>query len=202
MPENKVGANKKVDLRLRKVYPISGRYIWKELASPWSVMIGILLAIVLCISLAVEIGRLFEPDSSGVKAGEAALGAPIVFYLQAGSMVAFVSFVLVLLFRGIYLKLSEMAYYYAVQGNQFVIRRGIVLKETIVFPLRNLTEVYVEQKPWDFVFGLCDLVVTTPAAHPSPVARIPGLRRPVAMKLASYLGHLVGKNASVEAPMA
>lgn len=90
----------------------------------------------------------------------------------------------VLLFwRSAYQIFYFASYFYDMDDENFVIRKGVVAKREINLPFSKITDVYVDQDVLDVLFGLYDVHISTPTTSSGQFAHIDGLNRKGAMEL-------------------
>lgn len=93
----------------------------------------------------------------------------------------------------------EMNYlYYGVENGQFMISKGIFLKQRGSFPLGRITDIYLERGAIDLIFGLYDLHVSTPTVSSGEFAKISGLSRASAFGIQEKLSALVEEATHAE----
>jgi len=97
--------------------------------------------------------------------------------------------------RFVYECLRRHCVYYGLDDGQFVISRGIILKQRGFFPLSRITDIYLERSPLDFVFGLHTLHISTPTSLSERFARIEGLNLETALALQQLLSSVVEPSA-------
>ena len=91
----------------------------------------------------------------------------------------------------LYEELYRACYQYGIEAGNLFISKGIILKQRGAFPLPKITDVYLDRTFRDFVFGLCNLHVSTPTAHSGEFARIDGLSKKTAVGLQHRLTELL-----------
>jgi len=89
---------------------------------------------------------------------------------------------------------DEMDQYY-VRSSMLHITKGIFMQETGSFPLSQITDVYLEQGNWDWVFGVYNLVISTPSKASIKFATLEGFDRPTVLALQDYFGHVTNRDA-------
>ena len=74
-------------------------------------------------------------------------------------------------------------YFYDIEGNNLVVRKGIISKFEVILSFSRITDVYVDQDLGDFLFRLYDIHLSTPTAESGSKAHINGLDKRGAVKL-------------------
>ncbi len=90
---------------------------------------------------------------------------------------------LLLFWKLAYPILYFITYFYDIEGDNIVIRKGIIAKSEITLPFSRITDVYIDQDVLDVAFGLCDLHLSTPTAESGKFAHIDGLSKRGAAEL-------------------
>ena len=98
--------------------------------------------------------------------------------------------------RILYLELYRFCYDYRIHAGQFIVEKGIVLRERGSFPVIRITDVYLDRCFTDFIFGLYNVHVSTPTAHSGQFARIDGLSKATAISLQSNLMDIIQQSNS------
>lgn len=70
-----------------------------------------------------------------------------------------------------------LTYFYDIDEKNVVIRKGVIARTEVTLPFSKVTDVFVDQDVLDFVFGLCDLHISTPTVESGAFAHIDGLDR-------------------------
>jgi membrane protein YdbS with pleckstrin-like domain len=78
-------------------------------------------------------------------------------------------------------------YFYDIESEHLVIRKGVWACREISLPFSRLTDVYVDQDLLDVWFGLYDVHVSTPTAESGKFAHIDGVSREGAQELRSMI---------------
>jgi len=95
----------------------------------------------------------------------------------------------IMLVKLIYQFLYHLRFKYWLEEGQLFMRRGVLLRDTIVVPLMRTTEIELKRSWSDYLFGLADLVLATPAVSSRGVPEIFGLKHSTALKLQVFLAH-------------
>lgn len=74
-------------------------------------------------------------------------------------------------------------YFYDADGQNVVIRKGIITQQEITLPFSKITDVYVDQDAGDVVLGLWDVHISTPTVSSGQLAHIDGVSRASATAL-------------------
>lgn len=98
--------------------------------------------------------------------------------------VGFGLLVLMLLFsRMVYQWLYFLTYFYDMDENNFIVRKGVITRKEVTLPFSKITDVYVDQDILDVIFGLYDLNISTPTVESGEFAHIDGLNKKGSTKL-------------------
>ncbi len=163
------------DRALVSLYPISRRFVLKR-ASLWLLPVPLLAVLYLLFKS--------QPSFAALNAESGGLIARIVLYSAAG--VAILGMLKVL-----YEELHRICYYYGIDSGNFVVRKGVILRQRGSFPLSRITDIYLARTYSDLLFNLCNLHISTPTRESSQFAHISGLSRKSAFELQNYLFSLL-----------
>lgn len=112
------------------------------------------------------------------------LTGPGSAYNKAYLMFLWAIFILTMLFsRMIYQILYFITYFYDMDQNNVVIRKGVVTKREITLPFSKITDVYVDQDLLDVLMGLYDVHISTPTVESGVFAHIDGVNKKGASRL-------------------
>lgn len=154
-------------MELSRLYPVSRRSSLKR---------SISLFLLLCFSVV-----LFLVLWNGGERG--------VMYASSKYIMLFLLFIFFIKIS--FEELTRLSYCYGIEDAHLVITKGIILKRRATYPLVRISDVYLDHSFLDFLFGLCNLHVTTQTAESAAFANIVGLRKSVAIslqeKVASYI---------------
>jgi len=78
-------------------------------------------------------------------------------------------------------------YFYDADGQNIVIRKGVVSKREITLPFSKITDVYVDQDVMDAFLGLYDVHISTPTESSGRLAHIDGVTREGSEKLKALI---------------
>lgn len=92
-----------------------------------------------------------------------------------------------LLWRTAYHILYFVSYFYDVEENNILIRKGIIAKKEITLPFSKITDVYIDQDLLDVVFRLYDLHISSPTEQSGRFAHIDGIDRRGAVQLRALI---------------
>ncbi len=79
--------------------------------------------------------------------------------------------------RMIYQILYFLTYFYDMDQNNVVIRKGVVTKREITLPFSKITDVYVDQDLLDVLLGLYDVHISTPTVESGVFAHVDGVNK-------------------------
>ena len=102
---------------------------------------------------------------------------------------------LIVLARMGYQILYFVTYFYDVDENNFVIRKGVLTKREITLPFSKITDVYVDQDIADVALGLYDVHISTPTVESGKFAHIDGVNKPGSVRLRKMILDAVNKAA-------
>lgn len=91
--------------------------------------------------------------------------------------------VLALSWRCAYQLLYFLTYFYDMDDNNFIVRKGVIAKREITIPFNKVTDVYVDQDMLDVMLGLYNVHISTPTVESGQFAHIDGLNRRGAVEL-------------------
>ncbi len=77
----------------------------------------------------------------------------------------------------LYETLYFATYYYDIDDNNVVIRKGVIVKKEITLPFSKITDVYVDQDIFDVLLFLYDVHISTPTVESGQFAHIDGLSK-------------------------
>ncbi len=111
-------------------------------------------------------------------------------------VIGWILVILLLVFgRMVYQILYFVTYFYDVDENNFVIRKGVLTKREITLPFSKITDVYVDQDIADVALGLYDVHISTPTVESGRFAHIDGLNKAGSVKLRKLILDAVNKAA-------
>ena len=143
------------------LYPLERRKIIKKtLKAIWGWLIGIFIWLALLIVLA-------DPTSL-----VRSFGNPWIIWVVAQVFIA----LLTLLYQILYYKF----YFYDLQDNQMIIRKGVIGRTEITTQYNRIQNVFVDQDIFDRVFGLYDVQLITAGIEvqtTQPLNHIDGVNR-------------------------
>lgn len=90
---------------------------------------------------------------------------------------------LLIFWRTGYEILYFITYFYDMDKNNVLVRKGVFAKTEVTLPFSKITDVYVDQDVMDVIFGLYDLHISTPTAESGHLAHVDGLSRYSAMTM-------------------
>ncbi len=162
-----------VVLNLRRKYPISSRWVLKRCLATIE---AFFVAVLVSVSGLPRIQQLVERDLSS--------------WQHTLFLLCILLFVVFLVKLG-YELLARHYYYYAIEGSNLVIAKGVILRQRGCFPITQITDVYLNRTFSEFIFGLYSLNVSTPTTHSAEFACIDGLPRDTAVALQDELMHIL-----------
>ena len=161
-----VALRKSIPLRLRKIVKKSiGRVLML------SVPAGIVLVIYFAGLRSLEGG-----DPGGI--GAAFLQKAVTFNIIVVGIAA-----AIVLWSPFWEFLYFITYFYDMDDNNVVIRKGVITKREITLPFAKITDVFVDQDLLDVVLGLYDVHISTPTIESGKFAHIDGVDRAGSKKL-------------------
>ena len=89
----------------------------------------------------------------------------------------FGALLVLLLWRTGYQILYFISYFYNVNEQNLLVRKGVLAQTEITLPFSKITDVYVQQDLLDVVFGLYDVHFSTPTESSGMLAHIDGVDR-------------------------
>lgn len=95
----------------------------------------------------------------------------------------------------IYEILYYVNYYYDIDENNVVIRKGVIVKKEITLAFSKITDVYVDQDALDVVFAIYDVHISTPTVASGEFAHIDGVDRKGATILRDMILERINKSA-------
>lgn len=107
-----------------------------------------------------------------------------VFYLVCAGL---------LLFSPIYQYLYYRAYFYDIDDQNVIIRKGVISKKEITMPFAKVTDVYVDRDFGDVILGLYDIYLSTPTSESGIFAHIDGVNREGSVELRKLILERVNK---------
>ncbi|HQT45260.1 MAG TPA: PH domain-containing protein, partial [Candidatus Micrarchaeota archaeon] len=115
------------------------------------------------------------------------IAATAAFALCALLGLYFLSAIIVYLYERVYMQ----KYFYDMNGDSLVIRKGVFGWSEIIVPFKNIQSIYVDQDWYDVGFDLWDVWITTVTQESGPMAHIDGVSRADAERLAKALAERV-----------
>lgn len=167
-------------LALHKRYPLSYRVVLKEV---FPALLGAILAISGCF-----IFYRFTTDSRLMQLLELVV-IPV-------TITAITIFLIKLAYQLIY----RGTYRYVIQDGQFVIIKGVFLKNRGAFPFAGIVDIYLKRNFFDFLMGLYNLHLATPSSTSHEFAKVEGLSRNNALALQKYVSSIVEAWHATENP--
>lgn len=86
--------------------------------------------------------------------------------------------------------LFHNAYYYAIQDGHLVISSGVFLKQRAAYPITAISDVYLDRKFLDFIFGLYNVHISNPSLKSHEFGDIKGLCSKNGVLIQDYLKQL------------
>jgi len=87
-------------------------------------------------------------------------------------------------------------YFYDMDEQNVVVRKGVVSKHEVTLPFNRITDVYVDQDVVDVFLGLYDVHISTPTQKSGEVAHIDGVNRSGAAELRRLILDQINKTAA------
>ena len=137
---------------LRETIPLQKRKIFKK-------SLSVFILVPVCASLVLLIPSVFGLCPKN----------PIVLIL--GALLSIACFFIIPLYQYFYFK----RYFYDIDENNIVIRKGVITQKEITLPFSRITDVYVDQDFFDVLFGIYDVHISTPTQESGLFAHIDGI---------------------------
>ncbi len=173
---------------LREEIPLRTRKILKKSfgLAVTTTVIGAVVSVILFAVITV----LRESEISGL--------SPFLKTYQPAIAVGWFGLLLVLiLWSPIYEYLYLRLYFYDLDDDNLIIRKGVVVKHEITLPFNKITDVWVDQDVLDTVLGLYDVHFSTPTQESGRFAHIDGLNKRDSVRLKKLiLSKLAQDNAA------
>ncbi len=109
------------------------------------------------------------------------------FYLGTVVPISVVLVIIVSILTYLYQRWYFAVYYYDIQLNHFVVRKGPITPHEITIPYERFQEVYVDQDILDRIFGLYDVHVSSATIFSGTQAHIDGVEKRAAEGLKAAL---------------
>lgn len=109
------------------------------------------------------------------------------FYLATIVPMSIVLILMVSILMYLYQRWYFAVYYYDIQPDHLVIKKGPITPHEITIPYERFQEVYVDQDIWDRIFGLYDVHVSSATIFSGMQAHIDGVVKEVADGLKAAL---------------
>jgi len=95
----------------------------------------------------------------------------------------------------IYHKQYYKKYFYDMNNDYFIIRKGVFSTKEIILPFSKITDVYIDQDIFDKIFKLYDFHISTPTEASAKFAHVDGLSKEDSEKMKNIvLEEIVKKN--------
>jgi len=104
-------------------------------------------------------------------------------------MILLLIFSLVVLYQYLYFR----NYFYDVDKENLIIRKGVIANKEVTLPFSKITDVYVDQDLLDALFHLYDVHVSTPTESSGKFAHIDGISKKASEQLRALLLENVNK---------
>lgn len=152
----------------REKFPISGKKILKKtIASTvgWWIVLGFLLLTLIIVANGI---RTLFPPAALIALGKAEKALPII-----------IACILALppLLMYFYHRQYFRRYFYDLQENAVVIRKGVFTEKEITIPYTRIQDVFVDQDAFDRLFSLHDVHLPSGTNTPGMEAHIDGLEK-------------------------
>ncbi len=118
------------------------------------------------------------------------IAATVAFAGCALLFLYFLSAIIVYLYERVYMQ----KYFYDMNEDSLVIRKGVFGWSEIIVPFKNIQSIYVDQDWYDVGFDLWDVWITTVTQESGPMAHIDGVSREDAERLVKALAASVEKS--------
>lgn len=114
-------------------------------------------------------------------------------YILVGWMLCIASLIVA---RMAYQILYFVTYFYDINDKNVVIRKGVIIKTEITLPFTKISDVYVDQDPFDFLLAIYDVHISTPTAESGIFAHIDGVNKKGAAELRQMILDRINKESS------
>lgn len=164
---------------LRKTIPLQRRKILKKsLAGVMSALgFSFLAGLVLFFVIRFDTDRQVIED-------------PALAWLGFGFLV-----LMLLMSRMVYQWLYFLTYFYDMDENNFIVRKGVITRKEVTLPFAKITDVYIDQDIWDVIFAIYDLNISTPTVESGEFAHIDGLNKKGSTKLKELIIERMNQSA-------
>ncbi|MGA1872007.1 MAG: PH domain-containing protein [bacterium] len=108
---------------------------------------------------------------------------PYIAYREVLRICWFGLIFLLVIWNPIYHYLYFKRYFYDINNENIIIRKGAIAQKEITLPFSRITDVYVNQDILDVIFGLYDVHMSTPTEQSGQFAHIDGVDKPGNIKL-------------------
>lgn len=102
-------------------------------------------------------------------------------------IVLFIGFIMVIGLGYLYERAYYRSYYYNIADNHLIIKKGVFGIHEVTIPLERIQDVYIDQDPLDYLFGLYDVHFSSATAMSGQQAHIDGVERDVAQNLRQHV---------------
>jgi membrane protein YdbS with pleckstrin-like domain len=168
--------------KTREMYPLSRRKIYKKTLA--STISGTLMILSILIGLIVSV---------------ISMHVSIVF-LSSITIILFIILVLNVTFSYLYQKWYYDSYYYDLNEDYIVIRKGPVTPREITIPYERVQDVYVDQDIFDRLFSIYDVHLSSATISSGMEAHIDGVEKTAADGLREFLLRMVSEKISKSKP--
>ena len=159
---------------LRERIPLRRRKILKK--SLLKIVITSVVAAIITLGLVLLLDYLVNNVGSGAREllEDKGDGILIAWFVLIGILICTSPFYQYLYFR---------KYFYDVDEQNLIIRKGVIATREITLSFKKITDVYVDQDIFDWIFGLYDVHISTPTAESGKFAHIDGVDKAGAQEI-------------------
>ncbi len=100
------------------------------------------------------------------------------------------------LWHPFYQYLYFKTYFYDIDEQNVIIRKGVISKKEITMPFAKITDVYLDRDIGDVILGLYDIYLSTPTAESGLFAHIDGVNKQGSIELRKLILEQVNKKQS------
>jgi membrane protein YdbS with pleckstrin-like domain len=173
--------------KTREQFPLSSKKIIKKtIASTVAVVIGLLAILIIIIVILGSFG--LSAAGSSAQGAFAFLGFAVIAIL----LLIFVVVLLTYLYQQWYFAV----YFYELDNDYIVIKKGPITPREITIPYERIQDVYVDQDLLDRMFGLYDVHLSSATVSSGMEAHIDGVEKQAADGLRAILLETVKKRIS------
>lgn len=158
---------------LRERIPLRRRKILKK--SLLKIVVTTVVAAIITLGLVLLLDYLMANTGAARELLEDKVdGIMIAWFILIGLLICTSPFYQYLYFR---------KYFYDVDEQNVIIRKGVIATREITLSFKKITDVYVDQDIFDWIFGLYDVHISTPTVESGKFAHIDGVDKAGAQEI-------------------